>query len=234
MTWLRARLTRADDDAGFTLVELAVAGALFMVLNLFTMTAVLGNAKVTEAARDSADLNQEARLLLNRMSRELREARAVIGATNPSPSGHTTPYAPFDPDGDSAVTFEVDFNGVHGIEPNAADPEVITYAYDRAGERVLLQAGGQTLPVLAANVTDFAMTFTSRRFTHDGAVDGVRDNVVTWEELDADPDRVRGNGNRLLDLELTSVDSVVIEITLFKGERRQTYRTQVDLRNRPY
>ena len=58
---------------------------------------------------------------------------------------------------------------------------------------------------------------------------------MTWEELDADPAGVRGNGNKLLDRRApATIDSVAIELTLFKGERRQTYRTQVDLRNRPY
>ena len=233
MSRLRTRLAAGESDRGFTLVEMLVAGSLFMVLNLFTMTAVLGNSRVTQSARDATEINQEARLLLNRMSRELREAREVTAATNAGVFGHATPYATFDPNADSALTFDVDFDGDTVIEALAADPETITYRYDRAGERVLLQAGGQTLPVLAGNVTAFRLVFTSRQFAHDGQVDGVKDNIVSWEELDADPAGVQGNGNRVLDLELDHVDAVTIELTLFKGERRQTYRTQVDLRNRP-
>lgn len=225
---------RDGRDEGFTLVEILVAASLFMLLNLFTFTAVIGNARVTETARAATDVNQEARVLLNRMARELREAKSITSAANPGTFPYTSPYAVFDPNADSSLTFEVDFNGVNGIEPLAADPEVITYKYDRAGQRVLLQAGGQTLPVLAANVTAFKLSFTSRQFLYDGTVDGTKDNVVTWEELDADPTGVKGNKNKKLDLELNYVDAVTIEITLFKGQRRQTYRTQVDLRNRPY
>lgn len=234
MTRRPERDVREQADAGFTLVEILVAGSLFMILNLFTFAAVMANARVSESARDATDINQEARLLLNRMSRELREARAVTSSTNPGLFGHATPYATFDPDADSALTVEVDFNGINGIEPNAPDPEVITYRYEHAGQRVLLQAGGQTLPVLAANVSDFTLRFTSRQFAYDGTVDGVKDNIVSWEELDADPAGVRGNGNKALDLELSSIDSVSIELTVLQGQRRQTYRTQVDLRNRPY
>ena len=223
-----------DDATGFTLVELLVAASLLIVLSLVSFTTVLSTARITTSARDAADVNQEARLLLNRMSRELREARSVTSATNPALSGHTPAYATSDPAADRSLTFEVDFNGVNGVEPNAPDPEVLTYRYDAARQRVLLQAGGQTLPVLAANVTAFSLRFTSRQYAYDGTVDGLKDNVVTWEELDADPTGVRGNGNRQLDLELQHVDAVEIGITLFKGERRQTYRTQVDLRNRPY
>ncbi len=232
------RCLRSDQrdgrDEGFTLVEILVAASLFMILNLFTFTAVIGNARVTETARDATDVNQEARVLLNRMARELREAKAITVAANPGTFPYSSAYAVFDQNADSSLTFEVDFNGVNGIEPLAADPEVITYKYDRAGQRVLLQAGGQTLPVLAANVTAFKLSFTSRQFLYDGTVDGTKDNVVTWEELDADPAGVKGNKNKKLDLELNYVDAVTIEITLFKGQRRQTYRTQVDLRNRPY
>lgn len=233
MQWLRERLERRD--AGFTMVEVLVAASLFMLLNVFTFSAVLATARGNEQVRDATDVNEEARLLLNRMSRELREASAVTGSTNAGTHPTLGTYATFNPAGDSALTFEVDFNGSGTVEPNAADPEVITYRYDRAGERVLLQAGGQTLPVLAANVTAFKLSFSSRLFDYDGTVNSTKDGEVSWEELDADPARVRGNGSRTLDaLELQFIDTVKIEITLFKGERRQTYRTQVDLRNRPF
>ncbi len=238
MMRLPARLwsTTEDADRGFTMVEMLVAASLFMMLNLFTFSAVLSHAKVTEATRDATDINQEARLVLNRMARELREASAVTAATNPGVFAYSPTYATHDPAADSSLTFEVDFNNVNGIEPNAPDPELITYKYDRAGERLLLQAGGQTLPVLAANVTAFKLSFTSRMHEYNGTLTGgvPNDRIVTWEELDADPTGVRGNGNKTLDMELTYVDSVVIDITLFKGQRKQTYRTQVDLRNRPY
>jgi type II secretory pathway pseudopilin PulG len=234
MSRSRDRTTEGIAEDGFTIIEILVAASLFMVLNLFTVAAVIGNSRVTDSARDATDINQEARVLLNRMSRELREARAITAATNPGVADHATPYATHDPDADTSLTAEVDFNGLNGIEPNAADPEVISYVYDRANERVLLQAGGQTLPVLAANVTMFNVTFSSRKHEYDGTVDGTKDNVVSWEELDADPTGVRGNNNLALDAELQYIDSVTIEVTLFQGERRQTYRTQVDLRNRPY
>ena len=237
MTPLQARFDAAQSgrDRGFTMIEMIVAASLFMLLNLFTFTAVLGHAKVTESTRDATDINQEARLVLNRMARELREASAVTAAQNPGVF-NSPAYATFDATADSSLTFEVDFNNNNTIEPNAADPEVITYKYDRVGERLLLQAGGQTLPVLAANVTAFKLSFTSRLHEYNGTLTGgvPNDRITTWEELDADSAGVRGNGNKLLDLELTYVDSVVIDITLFKGQRKQTYRTQVDLRNRPY
>lgn len=171
--------------------------------------------------------------MLNRMSREVREASRITAASNPGGVG-------FDSAGDSSVTFEVDFNGNGVIEPSAGDPEELTYYYDRAGRRLLLQAGGATYPILAANVSAFTLTYGSRRYAYDGKDGTVPDGKVTWQELDEDRaaagapcNGVVGNCNGVLDLELSAIDSVTLEFSVLTGSRRQDYRTQIDLRNRP-
>lgn len=230
---------RRGEDAGFTLVETLVASILLILVLTMTLGVANSTGGVVGQARDSTDLNEEARVALNRMARELREASAITAVTNPaqSPSLAVSYASPaFDAAANTSLTFEADFNGNGTVEPNATDPEVVTYKFDRAASKLLLQAGGQTLPVLASNVTSFKLSFTSRQIAYDGTVTGSpKDGVVTWEELDADPAAVKGNGNRRLDaLELGFVDSVAIELTLFRGKHQQIYRTQVDLRNRPY
>lgn len=244
MTTLRNALRRVREgggSAGFTLAELLVASFLFLLLGSIVMTTVIAATRQARTSRQYNDLNEEARLLLNRMSRELREAKAITAVDNPgaavSSSGtalYSSYYTP-DATGDTAVTFQVDFDGNGTIEPAAADPEELTYHYDRANRRVLLLAAGETLPVLAAEVESFTMRFTSRVHAADGAVDGLTDGVVNWEEIDADNVNADGNDNHVLDgQELSKIDSITIEITVLKGTREQTYRTQVDLRNRPY
>ncbi|MFN2522554.1 MAG: PilW family protein [Mycobacteriales bacterium] len=111
MTRLRSRLDGGDREAGFTLVELLVASALFMALNVFTFTAVIANARSTTSVRQAGDVNEEARVVLNRMSRELREASSITSGANPGTATFTSTYATFDPAADSSLTFEVDFNG---------------------------------------------------------------------------------------------------------------------------
>jgi len=235
------RRVREGGERGFTLAELLVGSFLFLLLGSMVMTTVVAGAQQTRKSRQYNDLNEEARLLLNRMSRELREAKAITSVDNPghavsSTGSHTfAGYYSEDTTSDTSVTFQVDFDGNGTIEPAAADPEELTYRYDRAGRRVLLLAAGETLPVLAAEVESFTMRFTSRVHAADGAVDGVTDGVVNWEELDADNVNADGNDNHVLDgQELSKIDSITIEITVLKGDREQTYRTQVDLRNRPY
>ena len=220
---LRAR-TRGDAQGGFTLVELLVASFIFLILTSSLFAAVMAMSNGVRTTRDQNDLNEEARLMLNRMTRELREARRIQAASNP---GGTT----FNAGANSSVTFDVDFNGNNIIEPNASDPERLTYTYDSALRQVTLQAAGENFPILAANVSAFKLTYTSRLYQLDAAP---KDGIVTWEELDADTSGAYGNRNSALDQELEYIDSVTIEFSVFTGRRRQDYRTQVDMRNRPY
>jgi prepilin-type N-terminal cleavage/methylation domain-containing protein len=225
---------RLRTDAGFTLVELIVTMMLFGVIAAMLFDVVMNFATTSTAIRQSTDLNEEARLVLNRMSRELREAQSIVSVVNPM--GVTATYE-HDPNADTLVTFEVDFNGNGTIEPNAADPEVITYKHEFKDEfdvelkRLLIQAGGETLPILAGNVEAFNLTFTSKKWECD--TDG--DGIVTWEELDSAlspcPDSV-GNADGELNVELAAIDSIAIELSMLIEGRRQDYRTQVDLRNR--
>lgn len=224
------------DEAGFTLVETLVSSILIILTLTMTLAVVRSTSHVVGQAQDSTNLNEEARVALDRVARELREASNVTAASNPAPSPSlSSAYASYNANGDVSLTFEADFNGNGVIEADAADPEVVTYKFNHAAGQLLIQAGSQTLPVLAGNVTSFKLTFTSRLTAYDGTVNGTKDGIVTWEELDADPAHLRGNGNKVLDaLELRYVDSVGIEMTLFRGTHQQVYRTQVDLRNRPY
>lgn len=240
LTAVLDRVRARDRARGFTLVELLVAAGLFLLLSGMIFTTLMSGALQARHTREYNDLNEEARLLLNRMSRELREAQAVTSVTNPGAavsSAGTALYPAYYSAGagDTSITFDVDFNGNGTIEPDATDPERLTYKYDRANRRVLLLASGESFPVLAAQVEAFSLRYTSRLYQSDGSVDSVKDGTVNWEELDADAITALGNQNHVLDnQELTRLDSITIEVTVLTGARQQTYRTQVDLRNRPY
>jgi type II secretory pathway component PulJ len=83
-------------DGGFTLVEALVASALLILVMTMTLSVASTTGGIVGQARDTTDLNEEARGALNRMTRELREASAITAVTNPaqSPSlsvGYATP-----------------------------------------------------------------------------------------------------------------------------------------------
>ena len=232
MSALLRRLRR--DDSGFTLIELLVSMVLVAIIGSIVFAAVMATQRAAESSRQVNDLNEEARLVLNRMSRELREAQRITAVINPMGPG----YSATD---DTSVTFEVDFNGNGTIEPTAADPERLTYFYDVSAQQLQLQAAGAALPVLAANVAGFQVNFTSRRYVYDGTttasggscgtVTGPKDGVVDWQEVDGNAAGVHGNCNATLDAELNVVDSVYLNLRVLYGSKQQQYETQVDLRN---
>lgn len=217
----RMRLARGD-DRGFSLVELLVSMVVFSALSGAILTFVLSANTAATTTKQTNDINEEARLALNRMTRELRQAkeiRSVDIATN----------------GAQGMTFWVDFNGDGTDSTTAGDPEVLEYSYASAQIRLTADIGGGpvTKPILAGNVTYFNLQYLSSKYQYD--CDG--DGQTTWQELDNGTcvPLSAGVGNGDLNLngpELTNIDSVVITIKVLSGKRQQTYRSRVDLRNR--
>jgi type II secretory pathway pseudopilin PulG len=210
-----------SDDGG-TLIEIIVAIAIFGLLGSALLGVVLSTNKVTESTRQMTNVNEESRLAMERLTRELRQANAVLDVQLPASDTDST-----------ALTFWTDFDGNGTADLNAADPEVLTYRWDPNTGQLTLTANDAsgtavTKPVLAANVTAFTLSLRSSLWQHD--LDG--DGVTDWSELDASGAPV-GNGNGTLDApELDHLDAVAISMTVLDGPYAQTYQTQVDLRNR--
>ena len=225
MATLRKRLR---NDAGFTLIELLVSMGLFAILATILFTTVISGTNTLTGVRQSTDLNEESRLVLNRMSRELRQAQSIFSVVNPNGASCFNGGATCS---DVRVTFDVDFNGDGAIQTSTVtDPERLTYHYDGANKRLLLEATGFSQPILGGNVTFFKITYLSSNYKCDANSDG----VVTWQELDSAPTpcpRLAGNNDGVLNDELAFVDQITIDLSVLTGSRQQDYQTTVDLRN---
>jgi prepilin-type N-terminal cleavage/methylation domain-containing protein len=252
MIRLTARLRRARDeahaDAGFTLIEMLVSMLLLGVLGIVFMDTIMGSKSSLTATATSQDLNEEARLALNRMARELRQATAITKVLNPDGASYSASAI-------TAVTFTADFNGdgcIDGVAPtptptpppvcqpySASNPETLTYCWDPSGSSKQLylipgtlsgatcQVSG-AMPILAGQVTTLKLAYRSNLYLYDANGDG----ITTWTELDQAGPPV-GNQNGVLDQpEMANIDSVVIDMTVAStGGFSQSYETQVDLRN---
>jgi prepilin-type N-terminal cleavage/methylation domain-containing protein len=216
------RLRREGADAaGFTLIELAVAIMLLSLLMGIIGTTVAASKRSSDTVQQVNNLNEEARLALNRISRELRQASEVVSVAGS--------------DGATGLTFGVDFNGNGTLDSSSSDPEILTYSYD--GTKILLSAavaagGTVTQPILSGEVSSFRLDYRSSLYQYDCDHNG----ITTWQELDAAScgpvGNTVGNGNGKLDAaELPYVDSVVLSFTVLDGSRKQDYRTQIDMRN---
>lgn len=208
-------------DAGMTLIEVLVAMSLFGVLATLLLSLSISTGAVTNDVRALSNINEESRLAVDRLSRELRQATEVTAISLPATATDRT-----------SLTFWTDFDGDGAQDLNAADPEILTYAWDPASDRFTLtvnDASGTavTRPLLAANVSEFDLDLRSSLWQYDTDANG----RTTWQELDAIS--AGGNNNGAPDgAELQKLDLVGVRIVVLDGTRSQTYITSVDLRNR--
>lgn len=209
-------------DEGVSLVEVLVAMGLFGVLGTLLLGFAIGTSKVTDDTRKLSGVNEESRLAMERFTRELRQANEITGFVVPSDPA-TDPIA---------LTFWTDFDGDGAEEISATDPEVLTYRWNPASNRLTLTANdptgvATTRPVLAANVSAFDIDLFSSLWEYDDDADG----MTTWQEIDAHAP-VGDHDGAPDPAELELVDLVTITMTVLDGPHRQTYTTEVDLRNR--
>lgn len=207
-------------DQGMTLVEVLVAMGLFAVVGSLLLGLALSTNDVTEATRNRTGVAEETRTAMERITRELRQSSGLESVTLPTVASPGT----------TSFTFWTDFNGDGAKTNNATDPEVLTYRWDASTHRLSLtaQTGSdpETRPLLAAKVTSFEVGLKSSRWDYDADGDG----TTTWQELDAS---AVGNKDSAPDgNELAYVDLLQIDMTVADADGVQTYRTQVDLRNR--
>ncbi|HEX7106319.1 MAG TPA: prepilin-type N-terminal cleavage/methylation domain-containing protein [Acidothermaceae bacterium] len=163
---IRRRL-RQRDESGFTLVELLVASVVGIIVGGVVLSTILVAQRSTNSTTAWANLNGEARVLLNRLAGDLRQATpltstsagvttdipAITNVQNPQPYGTAGAL--------TSITFDADFSGddcVKGVlsdkggtpggctdpsvDPN--NPEVETFCWDPAGQVVYLIPGGVT------------------------------------------------------------------------------------------
>lgn len=250
----RTRTRPGKGDQGFTLVEMLVAMTVVMFIVLGGMALLRSSSELVTTSTQLQDVNEEARQAINRMSRDLRQAKQIVTAVNPDgPS--------FDPAHIVAVRFQADFDGdqcIGGVPLpnrtitapclpyNASNPEDISYCFapvpGAAGQLYVIdnQAAGVTpvsatstscqggQPILAGNVSAFSLEYRSNLYRYDL---NPSDGITTWRELDQGGSAV-GNNNGRLDMELANIDTVVLNVRMRTPEgHQQDYRTQVDLRN---
>lgn len=246
------------DDEGLTLVELLISMVIVMVLVAVTITIVQTSSTSVATTSDLANINEDARHALNRMARDMRQAKELVSAVDPDGPAFSTTHV-------VAVRLRADYDGDGCLGStsyttpastcnayNAGNPEDITYCFEpptyagtvqtAPGQLYVIDnlssptptpvtasstscSGGQ--PLLAGNVSAFKVEYRSNQYRYD--LDP-SDGVTTWTELDQGG-LPSGNENNTLDVELSSIDSVVLNMTVSLNGHAQTYRTQVDLRN---
>jgi type II secretory pathway pseudopilin PulG len=207
---IRTRRRNERNEWGYTLTELAVVMAVFMIFMSFAGPVMFSHLMAAIRTERRVDLQQSGRAALRTMEREMRQAKEL--------------YASLDkPSGKDRISFGTDLNG-DGVINDYNDGtllEQITY-YIQGDTLYRGRKQGQGVP-LAENVQsmEFTMYGSNPLFDLDG------DGVVEESELNP-PD---GTGPWSLG-ELANVTRVVIELTVEQRGVTQTYTSEVLMRNK--
>ena len=82
-------MRRSPSEVGFTLIEMLVSISLVAILGGLTTSLLLTTQNTAKAGKQEQDTNEEARLALNRMARELRQATSLMAVRNADGSGYS-------------------------------------------------------------------------------------------------------------------------------------------------
>jgi prepilin-type N-terminal cleavage/methylation domain-containing protein len=235
-------------DHGFSLIEIMVALGIFSIVSFAFLSVMLSSSRSGRTTRDNVRVAEEARLGLNRMVRDVREA-GWISLSSASPTATHNSF-----------TVKIDYNG-DGTYANPAPPnaptegnyEVVTYAFDDPGDRITLTAEGFPVETLIKGVDCVRVTtsgpckgsvfsFTSNRLEYDVGPPGgpfVPDGVTTLAEIDGmacAPHNVTTmdttcNG-ALVDKELANITSIGIAFSLKTASSSSNFYAEAQLRNR--
>lgn len=202
-------------DAGFSMVEMLVGMALFAVLGTLLLGFAIGTTGVADDVRADSNTSGEARLAVERMTRELRQASEIRSVTIDA-TGRVLSF-----------TLGIDFDGQGGVEANAADdPEVLTYTWRPEERSLVLSGGGDSADVLAGGVVRADLRLRSSQWIHDANGDG----TTTWQEID--DSSVSTSDDQLDAAELALIDLVSVDLEVQDGDTTRRFVVQADMRNR--
>jgi prepilin-type N-terminal cleavage/methylation domain-containing protein len=165
----------STDERGFTLTELSVAMAVFLVFMAATTPFLFRNMMQALRTEAQTDLQQNARGAMRVLVRELRQAEELYASTDK-------------PTGKDRISFGVDFDGdkvINAWNDSSKPLEQVTYFLeDGALHRGRRQGQGQ---LLAENVSSLRFTMYGSNLALDQNGDGVVDEneLNTSGEKDA-------------------------------------------------
>lgn len=146
---------RNHSQAGYSLIELMVAMAVFAVLMAILLPTVLSISRAVVAGQGRADSTEDVRSAMHRMTRDIREAPSVQLVS--------------DPDGSSWLQFNVDYNGdgtiqnvaLHGVEENLD----LVLAHHKPGHGTGVATSPTTTTTVPQTTTSTSTTSTSTTTT---------------------------------------------------------------------
>ncbi|HEX2196479.1 MAG TPA: prepilin-type N-terminal cleavage/methylation domain-containing protein [Actinomycetota bacterium] len=227
-------MTPRAREGGYTILEVLVSLFLFSVVSIGFTGVMMSGARGTDVTRRNVRLSEEARLGLNRIVRDVREA-GWVALPGSAPGGVYTSFT---------VKTDYDGNGVYGNSAGAATAEsnyeVVTYAYDAASKTIAVTAEGFPTETLVKGVEPIpgkaVFSFTSNRLEYDWNSDG----VTTLVEVNQNACSQGGNNlsldsacnSTLSDKELANLSNFALAVEVNSDGADTEYFAEAQLRNR--
>lgn len=216
-------------DQGMTLIELLVAMGLFAVVGSLVLGLGISTAKVTDSASRAVDLNEESRVAMERLARDLRSASAVtkVYVQGGAFTGIQLHLAP--PLAEASATASPTASPTG---PLTADSDTLSdpaYLWKTGSPLTLFDGsvvGGPEEPILAAKVTDFRIDLWSSTWNPLPATPSAG---TSWQELGAGA--IPATAQWWTPAQLAEVDRVTVSMTVAVDGRQRSYSTDVYLRN---
>ena len=208
-------------EGGFTLIELLVGMALFSLASVGFYQVLFAGSTGAKTSQAAARVSEEARLGLNRLVRDTREAADLKDATA------------------NSYRIEINFDGNPSPDPVPSDPagdyELLIVEWNPVSRTVTLSNGVTTEVLMrdvdcirkADNSCQDVFRYTSSRLEYDTNGDGVSSGLP---ELDQAPSL--GNNNGVLDgQEPRFIDAVKFSFRVEKVGRSTNFYAEAQMRN---
>lgn len=237
-----------EQEHGFTLVETLVSIMLFSILSVGFYQVMFSGVEGGETTSDVARISEEARIGLNRLLRDTREAGGHCFSAA-SPTCGLVTASP------TSYSIEVDYDGDGTVD--YADNEYLRFDYNSGAGTITIAALDATGNVISGPevlisgvsqvpdgrpVFDYSSNYLQYDWKNEAGAT-TPDGVTTWEEIDRPPPGVNGLGDeddRLDDLgdnnprEIFFISEVNIAFRVSSGGRSTEFFNQASLRNRRF
>jgi type IV pilus assembly protein PilW len=169
-------------NGGFSLIELIVAMGIGMVVLAAVTTTFMSQARFYTAQEQINEMEQNARGVLDLISRELKMAGY-------KPAGGTFDGVTYST---SQLMIQADLDSTGAISTSSTANEQITYAYDSTNKQITRKVGSGTAAVLADNITAFTFSYLDSSGAATTTSASIRQVRVDITAITAKPDANSG------------------------------------------
>src|SRR5215470_4190161 len=172
------RPLKFEKTDGFSLTELMVSMTIGMIILAAVTTTFMSQTKVYNAQQQINEMEQNARGVLDIMTRELKMAGYKPNGGSFSGVTYST----------TQLMIQSDLDASGGVSTSSTANEQITYAYDSTNKQITRTVGTGSALVLADNITAFTFSYLDSSGASATTSANIRQVTISITARTANPD----------------------------------------------